>query len=461
MQEIISRLLDSPRTNLGYIFKDNSINDALAASYFLDNLSEEEIKKFMKKDKMRNLVLLDYLKSYNGDFNKFSDENQETLIEFFLKEKNYSIREALDGISTPEKQIASLAYLSFLENEQSRNLIGKSSSKEDLKIIYYFDYIYPFLSENRRNEIQYNGCVSEIIRKTVELYKAQILAEKIKQSNKNLESILFSIKSPDIFLGRILEFEKLKRQIFIYSNEKNKDSEVVNLLKKAESLKKESDSIIREKVNLKFNQEYSKLESEFREISNKKLLENKDAEGLNKINSNTKYLLDLLQHTGDDKAKTVNALLKNIREVGKYYDEFQKNKKKFDSHLKELKRNTKTIKNLSLKPSSKDPKWSLVDYILFIGGRAREIRKDMESYNKNKYFEVYLEKNKYMINRFRSILRLRIKETSQILDKRKKKYDLDYSIYKNSFFRFLKRSRIKKKLRKISGYMNEIEKIKN
>jgi len=460
----VSRLLEYPRRNFGDMFHKESIEEVLVGSYFLDNLSIKEIKKLkINREPIRKRVILDYLKAYGGGdvidrFLANKDKCPETLTDCVLELDLGVKQENKTRLTTPEKQITFLAYLSFLENAASEELTERSTSKEDLKRVYYFDYIYNFLNEGRKNLIDCDGNVSDAVLGIAKLYKGQILAEKIKKQNGNLESLLSKIESSDILIADILRLRESEREVSNYQPISNGDSEVVNLLERSKNLLSKGKVLIERKINSKFDEEYPNFERTFEELSNKDVLKDEDMRRLSQTHLEAKKLLELLDYVGNTKRTETYNLFTNISRIIKNYNEFERKKKGFEFSLADL--SAGVDKTLSLSPRSYfmgRPKWKSIEQVLSFVGKLSNLKREVEESEKNKYFFKYVDAYRETIDKYTNTLSSKIEEALRILKETEERYRFIIEGYGNSFFRFLIVPRANKRLERVKSYIKEFE----
>lgn len=466
MQEItISRFIGHSKSNLNGILSSNSLENVIVGSYLLDKLSKNDIKG-LKSEDTRVLVVLDYLNSSNitevaSNFSKdrFAKDVSEAVLtrEKFKKKGEENSFQA----STPEKQIAALAYLSFLKNEQSKTLAERSESKDDLKRVYCFDYLYNLLNPKRKNKLRYEGSISDIVIRTAELYVNQLLAEKIGKENRDFELLLNDVKRYDICIDYISKARKLRGSIDELFQENSSDEEVITLLETGKNLLERINDSIKGKVEGKFIREYQSLQNEFKIISKRSYLEDKEFRKLKEINSETEKLFELLHYTGHDGAKTVNKLLQDEEAVLQQYKEFEKEKERFDMYIRETQTNIYNTEKLSFTSFfTKKPNFDSIDELTNLEKRTGKLKREMERASGNKYLLNYLRDQKTM-GTFYSLAGQKADEALEILKGYREIVESKYNSCKDSIFKFLFLSRLERKLNKVRDYENKLKEIRD
>lgn len=456
----ISRLLGSSK-DLSEVFKDSPVGNILVGCYFLDNLSEKEIAGFGKQN-LKGLVILDYLKprtskyavpsfiKYGNNFSNFmskgilcGEEQEETNPENF---SNY------------EKQIASLAYLSFLKNKESKILSEKSESKDDLKRIYCFDYLFDLLNEKRKSLALNGEDVFETTKNIARLYQGQVLSEEIRQIKKDLEGLIKNVESSDICFDDLLKKSELTEKISKYDDGKNNDYEVKNLLEEFRILTSNAENLLKENTERRFNREYNIFETEFNFLNEKKLLTGKEFKNLEKLCSKTEKLFKLLRYTGSNKNNIAINLLRNERETIKTYNEFKANAKKFDSYKTEMKEIIDKIPKKHV--DYKELRFEQVNLISSSQLRIEKINRELKNEVKNKYSSNYLSDFSGLINEFYVEVNRFISAEEDILRKEKQEATRYFDKHKKSLWGFLFLPKANNRIQEIGNYEDKINALK-
>jgi len=458
----ITKLLKNPRKDLTNLFKKDSIQDLYVSSYFLDNLNLQEISQLKDKSyKTRDLVIIDYFVSKKEtspkEFEK--SQNKDHILELILGHdyKENSNQETKSFFSCPEGQITYLSYLSFLENDESKELSLRSKSKEDLKKVYCFDYIYTKLPENRKNQIHKEN-ISESISKAKSLYQGYLSLKKLKEIEKEIE-LFISSPSLKVNLESLLSLEDYKNKIKEY--EPKKDLEVIELYKDSKKLIEKADYIVKEKLEERLNNESKELKKNLTYLSELKSFNEKDEELLEKLRSSSRDLSKTLNYVKDDRAGEIQDLTSDLEKIAKEYEIFKFRRININKYLKKINEYSSRFSELSFYSENKNS-FNFESVNLVLSSLKDGQIESLNPFDNNKYCLNLMAKNQEAINKFNSLRKEKVQEAKSELDKERKRLNEKLENYQKSFFgniiRFFNKKSINEKIELIEDYQLKLSK---
>jgi hypothetical protein len=389
MENDLSQILGEPRIDIAEVFREN-IHKTLIGSYLIDNLCKKEVQKLVKaKEDLTSIIITDLLANLKK--NKLNIKDPESL-DIYLNsiKKNTTLGNSFK-FRSPEKSIAFLAYMSNIKNKESKEVLKKAKTKEDLKKIYYFDYLFGTLPKKRKSFINCDKSLDEVFFDLSKNYHAMNQSKKLSLLNEKLEQINTKIKK-NLSKNNISEFILLKNK---YTNENDSqdltDPELFNLFKTYRSHIENMDLFILNKSKEKFDNEYAGFNKNYERLSKLKILDKRDEENLKKSFIDTKGLLEFLSFKKNLYFIKTQDLLMKFDGIINNYEEFKRYKNKFDSYLERL--DTQTPKIEKLKVTSfffNIPKKKSIEKIIGLNDEAMQTNNFVKDYKKNYYFSNYL-----------------------------------------------------------------------
>ena len=459
-----AKLVGSPRKDIPELYKD-SLDSLFVASYFIDNLSPEDISKLkLRKQGIRELVILDYFLERDINKNEIEMFATETSSRKYLldlisqhdftddskEKKNISISQ------TPEKQITYLAYLSFLKNEKSKELVKKSKSKTDLKRVYCFDYIYPMVSKDRQEKLDLEGNVPEIVSKVVRSYKNQIKIQEVSKKINNLELMLQELSTTEISAGIVEVFQRFKENAYEDITEITEDEDLKGEFEEVKVMLKRGECLIAEKIQIRTEEDLEKLKQKLEYLTEKKYILEEDETILEQTLKRSDGLENLLNYAKTELPEGLKNIVRELRELAGANDYFKRNKKYLDSHKKQLVQELEEVSRLGVKNPDLKPNYTSIDRIIELYSREKEYEKTLEIHEKNRYCANYLTDTKEKQKELYREIHEKTLEANISLECSMELEKQNQEKYKKGFWGMFFRKGIEKRIKELERYQTMI-----
>ena len=408
----IARVLKSSKNLYGKMESRRAFTNLLLESFWIDNLTKNKINSLIRSGvPIEEIIILDYLFKFSApksfDIVVQRPTHLDTLVELLLNSEINS-QKCSQNPSSPIKQMAEHAFMSLLTDAYSRSLLEeKLASKDDCKLVLFFDYIYKRLSRNRQKIVrtQSSTLISHLER-CASIYVIQQGSKVIRTINNEIEEFVSHIEKTDgITPSDIKKYQDISNGGLL-KIETGLDTEIDDLIERKRTLLERAKYAIDHKIFDEYEKLKSKqatIEAELFAIEKKELIGKEDINALNRFIPSLEQTAEFYSVIGysSDQTKCMNMII-SIR--------FMLDKKDvYDENIKRIRSDKKRLSNSINSLYSCLANGNYTDCNKYLSA-IEKVREDNACFIRNMYLRPNIEENLFLVNQFYETVKVKVNE---------------------------------------------------